>query len=119
MDEAVGVIREHFQRPSKDVVDALAQCYTGFVLDRLGKVGAMRHISPLSPGMRVCGPATTCQGPDLTLRRMAIDLAMAGDVLVVAAGGNQAIACFGDGTARRMLLKGLQSAVIDGATRDA
>jgi 4-hydroxy-4-methyl-2-oxoglutarate aldolase len=89
-------------------------------LDHLGKHGAMHvDIAPLSPGMRICGPATTSLGPDLTVRRMAIDLAAPHDVLVVAAGDVRDYACFGDGTARRMQLKGLVGAVIDGCVRDA
>jgi 4-hydroxy-4-methyl-2-oxoglutarate aldolase len=50
---------------------------------------------------------------------MAIDLALPGDVLVVAAGGVTDYACFGDGTAQRMMLKGMAGAVVDGSTRDA
>ncbi|HYN08696.1 MAG TPA: RraA family protein [Vicinamibacterales bacterium] len=107
------------QRPGVDGVRALAGCYTAFILDHLGKYGAMTRIAPLSPGMQVCGPAVTSLGPDLTVRRMAIDLAQPGDVLVVAAGGVEDYACFGDGTARRMILKSMAGAVIDGATRDA
>jgi 4-hydroxy-4-methyl-2-oxoglutarate aldolase len=102
------------------VVNAFREFYTGIVLDHLGKFGAMSHgLGPLSPGMRVCGPATTSLGPDLSLRRAAIDLAQPGDVLVVAAGGAVEFACFGDGTAKRMQVKGLGGAVIDGAVRDA
>jgi 4-hydroxy-4-methyl-2-oxoglutarate aldolase len=50
---------------------------------------------------------------------MAINLAEPGDVLVVAAGGSEQVSCFGDGTARRMMLKGMEGVVIDGCTRDA
>lgn len=68
--------------------------------------------------MRVCGSAVTCEGPDLSLRRMGIDLAKDGDVLVVAAGGDTEKACFGDATALVMQHKGMSGIVIDGATRD-
>ncbi len=115
-----GLIVTNVRRPSPADVEAIASTYTAFALDRLGKLGAMvREMKPLTPGMKCCGPAVTSLGPDLSVRRMAINLAQAGDVLVVAAGGGSDYACFGDGTANRMRLKGLAGAVIDGATRDA
>lgn len=76
-------------------------------------------IQPLSPGMRLCGPAVTCLSPDLAIRKMAVDLAQPGDVLVIAAEGITERACFGEYTAHKMQLKGIAGVVIDGATRDA
>lgn len=94
--------------------------YSGLLVDAMGKLGIMsRQMKPLESGMRVCGPAVTSMGPDLTVRRMAIDLMQPNDVLVVAAGGTQDYACFGDGTATRMMTKNLGGAVIDGCVRDA
>lgn len=114
-----GVVVRSIERPDPAAIAALAEAYVAFVLDRLGKHGAMHpDLKPLSHGMRVCGPAVTALGPDLTVRRMAIDLAQAGDVLVVAAGGGVDRSCFGDGTAKRMRLKGIAGAVVDGASRD-
>lgn len=108
------------ERTSPLAVSALAQCYTGFVLDKLGKYGAMSpRISALLPGMKVCGTAVTVLGADVSVRRMAIDLAKPGDVLVVAAGGVEDRACFGEYTARQMAARGLAGIIIDGATRDA
>lgn len=115
-----GKVITEIKRPSDETVKAFQNCYTAFALDYLGKFSAMHHsISSLSPGMRICGPAVTSLGPDLTVRRMAIDLAQPGDVLVVAAGGVADYACFGDGTVRRMMLKQMAGAIIDGSTRDA
>lgn len=109
-----------FERPSQDLVDRFGRLYTGLVLDYMGKHGAMSHrIGPIQPGLRFYGPASTSLGPDLTVRRAAIDLARPGDVLIVAAGGIVDYACFGDGTARRMMTKNLAGAVIDGSVRDA
>lgn len=115
-----GKIIRQIRRPAPGEIEAIASTYTAFVLDRLGKQGSMaRELKPLMQGMRCCGPAITALGPDLSVRRMAINLAEPGDVLVVAAGGGTDYACFGDGTANRMRLKPLAGAVIDGATRDA
>jgi 4-hydroxy-4-methyl-2-oxoglutarate aldolase len=114
-----GKIVQKIERPSKSAIDALSLCSSAFVLDRLGKFGAMSHIHPLSTGMKLCGAAVTALGPDQAVRKMAIDLAVKGDVLVVAAGGSPDYACFGEDTARRMMGRGIVGIVIDGATRDA
>lgn len=115
-----GRVVTHVERPSPVVIESFRDCYTAFALDFLGKLGAMSaDLLPLSPGMRALGPAVTALGPDLTVRRMAIDLAQEGDVLVVATGGYRDTACFGDGTARRMRAKGMAGVVVDGLTRDA
>lgn len=107
-------------RVSESLVKRFHDFYTGIVLDTMGKHGSMNtDLAPLSPGMRFCGPAVTSMGPDLTVRRMAIDLAAPGDVLVVAAGGVRDYACFGDGTATRMMTKSMSGAVVDGLVRDA
>ncbi len=115
-----GRIVKNIKRVKPHVVEAYKNFYTGIVLDHMGKQGVMdSSLLPLSPNMKICGPAVTSLGPDLSVRRVAIDLAEPGDVLVVAAGGNTDYASFGDGTAKRMQLKGIQGAVIDGAVRDS
>lgn len=107
-------------RVDRDLVKRFQGFYSAIVLDAMGKHNtADVELGPLSPGMRVVGTAVTSLGPDVTVRRMAIDLAEPGDVLVVAAGGVRDYACFGDGTARRMLTKDLAGAVVDGCVRDA
>ncbi|WIX76978.1 RraA family protein [Amycolatopsis carbonis] len=107
-------------RPSVDTVRRYEDFYSALISDVLGKHQVMHvDLAPLSPGMRFCGPAVTSLGPDLTVRRMAIDLAEPGDVLVVAAGAVRDYACFGDGTAQRMMNKPMAAAVIDGCVRDA
>jgi 4-hydroxy-4-methyl-2-oxoglutarate aldolase len=115
-----GKIHTRILRPDAADIDVIRQTYTGFVVDRLGKHGVMHHaIKPLDPATKICGPAVTVLGPDLALRRMAGDLAEPGDVLVIAAGGGEDYGLFGDGTALKMSLRGVQGVVIDGATRDA
>jgi len=115
-----GVIRRSFVRPDPGTLQIFQKVYSAFALDHFGKHGSLDSaIRPLFGGARVCGPAVTVLGPDLTVRRMAIDLAQPGDVLVVAAGGFHNRACFGDGTALKMKMRGLAGAVIDGMTRDS
>jgi len=115
-----GIIRKTFRRPPAETVAAIAKAYTGFIIDRTGKQGFMSPaMKPIANGLKICGPATTVLGADLEVRRMAINLAQPGDVLVIAADGVIDHACFGDITALRMQLKGMAGIVIDGATRDA
>ncbi len=114
-----GVVVTSVRRPPRHVVEGFRAVYSAFVLDHVGKHGAMDPaLRPLAPGMKLCGPAVTALGPDLSVRRMAIDIAEPGDVLVVAAGAPANRACFGDGTALRMTRKDLGGVVIDGLTRD-
>lgn len=114
-----GIVCTSIQRPEPSTVEKFRTVYSAFLLDHLGKHGVMdARIKPLATGMNVCGPAVTALGPDLSVRRMAINLAEPGDVLVVAAGGFENRACFGDGTALRMARKGMNGVVIDGMTRD-
>jgi 4-hydroxy-4-methyl-2-oxoglutarate aldolase len=60
----------------------------------------------------------TCRGPDVLVRRAAIDLARPGDVLVVAAAGCTDRACFGAATAEHMRAHGIAGIIVDGAVRD-
>jgi 4-hydroxy-4-methyl-2-oxoglutarate aldolase len=114
-----GKVYRRIERPAKEHIDTIAQTYTGFIIDRVGKLGALDpRIKPLDPASKVCGPAITVLGPELSLRRMAADIAQPGDVLVIAAGAVQEYACFGDGTARKMAIRGVQGVVIDGTVRD-
>lgn len=115
-----GRIVRTIPRPQSGVLAALEACPTASILDILGKHGAMiPTIASIMPGMRVCGPAITCLGADLTVRRMAIDLARPGDVLVLAVNGVVDQSCFGAYTALKMREQGITGVVIDGATRDA
>jgi 4-hydroxy-4-methyl-2-oxoglutarate aldolase len=115
-----GKVFRQIQRPSRESIEEIARTYTGFIVDRLGKHGVMHHsIKPLNSKMKVCGPAITVLGPDLALRRMAADLAESGDVIVIEAGGSVDYGLFGDGTALKMTLCGVQGIIIDGSTRDA
>lgn len=120
MQRDAGKVVTRINRVPPEVVAAYRGLYSGLIVDAMEKLNIMSPaIKPLSTGMRICGPAVTSLGPDLTVRRMAIDLMQPGDVLVVAAGGTTDYACFGDGTATRMITKDAEGAVIDGCVRDA
>lgn len=112
-------IIQNIDKPSIEAIEDIAFCDTAFLSDYMGKYGAMdSEINPLSQNMKLCGPAITCLGSDRDVRREAINICQKGDVLIVAAGGNDNRSCFGGTTARQMKQKGISGIVIDGSTRD-
>lgn len=114
-----GIVNRRVVRPSPEELKAFQGIPPAFLLDHMGKLGWLGEgLVPLASGMTLCGPAVTCQGPDLDVRRMAIDLMEPGDVLVVA-GGAKDRACFGEFTARQLQVREAAGIVIDGATRDS
>jgi 4-hydroxy-4-methyl-2-oxoglutarate aldolase len=114
-----GVIVTSIERPAPELVASCRGLYPALVLDHLGKHGCMTpDMKPVWSGASLCGPAITCLGADWRIRSMAADLAEPGDVIVVAAGGVTERACFGDMTATGWQTKGIEGAVIDGASRD-
>lgn len=114
----LGRVVTSIERPPGDAVRLLAGCYTGLISDALGKLGAMHHeMKPIAAGMRLCGPAQTYWGDDLTARKLAFEMMRPGDVLVVA-GGSRDYASFGDFSATILKGRGAAGTVIDGAARD-
>jgi regulator of RNase E activity RraA len=79
------------------------------------------RISPLSPGMTVCGQAHTVTGMvgDNGAAHAAIGLLEAGDILVVDARGHTETAVWGGIMTRAAIAQGIGGLVLDGAVRDA
>ncbi|MFJ5850591.1 RraA family protein [Streptomyces sp. NPDC092903] len=112
-------IHTEIVRPARSQVAALSRLPVASILDALGKTGALSHCLRLqTPGLVLCGSAVTALGPDVTVRRAAIDLAQPGDIVVVAAGGSKERACFGGVTAQHMQSRGLTGVLVDGMVRD-
>lgn len=114
-----GIIIKNFNRLPEEIIEIFNKFDISFVSDCIGKYGAMNNkIKPLKLGTKICGTAVTCLSPERLVRRMAINLSKPGDILIVAAGGDETRSCFGGTTAKQMKLKGMAGVVIDGATRD-
>ncbi len=79
------------------------------------------RISPLAPGMTVCGHACTITGMvgDNGASHAAIGLAQPGDILVIDARGHTETAVWGGIMTRAAMQQKLGGVVIDGAVRDA
>ncbi|MFD6936241.1 RraA family protein [Streptomyces goshikiensis] len=106
-------------RPSRSEVTALSRIPVASIVDALSKTGALSYCLKLqTPGLVLCGSAVTALGPDVTVRRAAIDLAQPGDVVVVAAGGSKERSCFGGVTAAHMQTRGITGVLVDGMVRD-
>ncbi|MFI0711274.1 RraA family protein [Streptomyces inhibens] len=112
-------IHTMFIRPTRSEIAALSRLPVASIVDALGKTGALSYCLKLqTPGLVLCGSAVTALGPDVTVRRAAIDLAQPGDIVVVAAGGSKERSCFGGVTAEHMQSRGITGVLVDGMVRD-
>lgn len=120
-DPVALTIRRDFPRPSAGVLDVFRGAPTGFVTDAYNGRGSLHHaIKPLLPEMSFCGTAVTAQcNPMDNLAAMAsLDFAKAGDVIVIAAGGDEHAAIIGDLWAMWAKRIGVVAIVVDGLVRD-
>lgn len=112
-----------------DLLERLARldtCAVSDALDSLGLPGATTGVRPLWPAKRtvvgvvrtVTAGQKTDGGPAAHIAAGAIDVADAGDVIVVANGGRLDVSCWGGILTRAARLRGIAGVVIDGACRD-
>ena len=118
-----GVVNETFERPPSDLLRRFADLGTGQLADAMGEHNVMhRDIKPLSPGMRVVGPALTVftrPGDALYVVRAA-DCAQPGDVVVIDGGGIPDFCVIGERIGYYLQTKRkVNGVVVDGAVRDA
>jgi 4-hydroxy-4-methyl-2-oxoglutarate aldolase len=111
------------KRPSQQVILGLRSLPVANIADALGKPCRFTpdpHIRPAYDGISLAGPAVTVrERPDCNLMsHAAIDLMERGDVLVVDAGGYTTTAVGGFLMSRKMIGKGVEGVVVDGAWRD-
>lgn len=121
-DPVAIVIRRSIERPPKAVVDAFVGAQTSFIVDAMNGRGALDYrIKPVKPGSPFVGTAVTASGgPGDNLGAMAmLDVAEAGDVLVIATGSDEGGAVIGDIYAAIAKKLGVVAIVTDGLVRDA
>ena len=120
MHHAITIKRE-IQRPEEAVVAQFENMQTGYISDARGRKGALDYrIRPLTTACAFFGTAVTisCRPRDNLLAWAALDVAQAGDVLVISNGGATDVSVVGDlymGMARN---KGIRAVVTDGLVRD-
>jgi 4-hydroxy-4-methyl-2-oxoglutarate aldolase len=120
------------QTLAKGVLDGFRQIDCACIADVLVSLGlncVVSGIHPLSPGMKVCGPAFTVRNIAARDRRSwttdevdplgLVKRAKPGDVIVIDAGGRLDVSFWGSNAAMAASNKGLSGTVIDGASRDS
>ncbi len=115
------LIRRSFPRPDRDLVDGFRGVPTGFVVDALGRRGALDHaIRPVHDAGPFVGTALTCWTipRDNLTPYVALSVAEPGDVLVATNGGATDAAILGDLVLGMAKNCGIVAAVTDGLVRD-
>jgi 3-hexulose-6-phosphate synthase/6-phospho-3-hexuloisomerase len=102
-----------------DIREMLMRVSAANVSDALHRSGDIPGMRPLVPGTKMVGPAFTVRTApgDWAKPVQAIDMAEAGDVLVIDAGGILP-ACWGELATNSAIQRGLAGVVIYGAARD-
>jgi len=117
----VTLIVKSIKRPDRSIVEGFTRVSPATIHEAMGRRGAVdSRIKPIYAGMKVCGPAVTCEcqvGDNLALH-VALHLAEAGDVIVATTGDYTEQGLFGDVMASCALAKGVNGLVVDGGVRD-
>lgn len=113
-------IRRDFERVSPDVVLQAAAYQAAILADVAGRRGTIEGVAPVTPGMKLAGPAFTIEvrpGDNLMIHA-AMTMAKPGDILVVDGKGDTSCALMGALMINACKVLGLGGIVIDGAVRD-
>jgi len=114
-------IRRKIERPPARTLRAYAGLPTGFVTDAYNGRGCLDYrIKPLTPDMKLCGPAITafCSPGDILAAMAILDFARKGDVIVIATGAETNAAKIGDLWLHWAKRIGVAGIVCDGLVRD-
>ncbi len=114
--------RAQFESLSKDALAKWKTIPPAIASDSMNRCYVMSgRISPLSPGMTVCGQARTVTGMvgDNGAAHAAIALLKPGEILVVDGRGHTETAVWGGIMTRAAMAQGIGGLVLDGAVRDA
>ncbi|PYR28036.1 MAG: methyltransferase [Acidobacteria bacterium] len=114
-------IRRDFERVPSEVVRRASAFAASVLADVAGRRGTLAgRIAPLSPSMRLAGPAFTIEirpGDNLMIHA-AMLMAKRGDILVVDGKGDRTCAVMGSIMIRTCRELGLAGVVVDAAVRD-
>ena len=114
-------IRRDWHRVDPNTVAAFKEAPTGFIVDAIGRAGALdHHIRPVWAGPHFAGSAlpvwTTAR--DNLAPYAAIKFAKAGDIMLIATGEYDGAAVIGDVIVGMMKNAGIVGVVTDGLVRD-
>ena len=119
--ETALTVKRNFQRAAQELVKNFRNLPTGNVCDAQGRVGALDYrIKPVSETTQFCGTALTVDsGPrDNLAAWAALDIAKAGDVILIATGGHLNSSVAGDLYVGMAKNAGVAAIVTDGVVRD-
>ncbi|CAH2943298.1 MAG: Demethylmenaquinone methyltransferase-like protein [uncultured Paraburkholderia sp.] len=115
-------INRNIERVALELVEAAARYQAAILADVAGRRGTVHgRVQPLSPKMKVAGPAVTVEvrpGDNLAIHA-ALAIAKPGDVIVVDGKGDISCALLGEIMATQAKASGIAGIIIDGAVRDA
>lgn len=115
------IVRD-IERPDPALCAALAELGVATVHEASGRRGLMEPaIRPLAQGQRAGGPAVTtlCAAGDNLMLHAAIEVARAGDVLVVATSAPSSHGMIGELLATLCRARGIAAVVLDAGVRDS
>lgn len=115
-------IRKDFKRPDREIVEKLRGIPVANIDDNMGRIAAVDScIFPLNPRVRLLGTAFTVNSPagDNLLFHKALDMAMPGDVIVLANKGTTDRSVCGEIMSSYAKKRGLAGIIIDGCVRDS
>ena len=113
-------VRTDVPRPSADTVERYRGQATSNVADAMGRFHFMDFGIRARSGLPLCGVAVTVDARpgDNLMIHTALEVAQAGDVVVVSTNGNTTSAVFGELMCRTAVGAKLGGIVVDGAIRD-
>lgn len=114
-------IRRNFTRPAAADIARFAGVPISMIADaQRGRGGLDHRIQPIEPHYAFLGPAVTawCGAADNLGALAALEIAQAGDVIVIACDGFDGVGVVGDRFAGMARNKGLAGVVVDGLVRD-
>jgi 4-hydroxy-4-methyl-2-oxoglutarate aldolase len=115
------VIVREIERPPQEIIDGYREVATGNICDAMGRYGGMSaSIRPILERCKMVGPAITVKiyPADNLMLHKATQIAKAGDVIVIDAGGFADMALLGDLLCLVCQTKGIEGIVLDGGVRD-
>ena len=116
-----GVVRRHFERVERKVVDRLSKMSVATIHEAMGRNGLMNpYLRPIYTGAYACGTAITVllHPGDNWMLHVAAEQIQPGDLVVAACSADCTDGFFGDLLATSFRARGAVGLVIDGGARD-
>ncbi len=114
-------IRPDIERVDATTIAAARELPSSTLHEAGGRIGVLpTAIKPVTPGLRICGPAVTVHSPggDNLWLHNALYVAQPGDVLVVHVSGGYDYGYWGEIMSTAAAARGIGGLVIDGCVRD-